>query len=107
MTRAAKRVVTPPERATAASVTAVPRSLASAISPTFAGLLLTSAIILMKTHEQLAPDRHRKKNLEYGTRTKPVAQETKNMSVESQIAIDHIIATTRSGQPPRDRDVQA
>jgi MFS family permease len=36
-------VVTPPERATAASVTAVPRSLASAISPTFAGLLLTTA----------------------------------------------------------------
>ena len=35
-------VVTPPERATAASVTAVPRSLASAISPTFAGLLLTT-----------------------------------------------------------------
>jgi MFS family permease len=37
-------VVTPVERATAASVTAVPRSLASAISPTFAGLLLTSAL---------------------------------------------------------------
>jgi hypothetical protein len=36
-------VVTPAERATAASVTAVPRSLASAISPTFAGLLLTTA----------------------------------------------------------------
>lgn len=36
-------VVTPLERATAASVTAVPRSLASAISPTFAGLLLTTA----------------------------------------------------------------
>jgi hypothetical protein len=35
-------VVTPAERASAASVTAVPRSLASAISPTFAGLLLTS-----------------------------------------------------------------
>jgi MFS family permease len=34
-------VVTPPERPAAASVTAVPRSLASSISPTFAGLLLT------------------------------------------------------------------
>jgi MFS family permease len=37
-------VVTPVERAAAASVTAVPRSLASAISPTFAGVLLTSAL---------------------------------------------------------------
>lgn len=36
-------VVTPAERAAAASVTAVPRSLASAISPTFAGILLSSA----------------------------------------------------------------
>jgi MFS family permease len=36
-------VVTPAERATAASVTAVPRSLASAVSPTIAGILLTSA----------------------------------------------------------------
>ena len=36
-------VVTPAERATAASITAVPRSLASAISPTFAGMLLTTA----------------------------------------------------------------
>ena len=36
-------VVTPAERAAAASVTAVPRSLASSISPTFAGLLLSSA----------------------------------------------------------------
>jgi MFS family permease len=35
-------VVTPAERPAAASVTAVPRSLASAISPTFAGLLLTT-----------------------------------------------------------------
>lgn len=34
-------VVTPPERAAAASFTAVPRSLASAISPAFAGVLLT------------------------------------------------------------------
>jgi MFS family permease len=34
-------VVTPPERTAAASVTAVPRSLASAISPLFAGALLT------------------------------------------------------------------
>jgi len=37
-------VVTPAERAAAASVTAVPRSLASAISPTFAGLLLSSSL---------------------------------------------------------------
>ena len=37
-------VVTPAERATAASVTAVPRSLASSISPTFAGVLLTTAL---------------------------------------------------------------
>ena len=36
-------VVTPPERAAAAGVTAVPRSLASAVSPTFAGVLLSSA----------------------------------------------------------------
>jgi MFS family permease len=36
-------VVTPPERAAAASFTAVPRSLASAISPAFAGVLLTTA----------------------------------------------------------------
>ena len=37
-------VVTPAERATAASVTAVPRSLASALSPTLAGALLASAL---------------------------------------------------------------
>ena len=36
-------VVTPPERAAAASFTAVPRSLASGISPAFAGVLLTTA----------------------------------------------------------------
>jgi hypothetical protein len=36
-------VVTPAERATAASVTAVPRSLASAVGPVFAGVLLTTA----------------------------------------------------------------
>jgi MFS family permease len=36
-------VVTPPERAAAASFTAVPRSLASAISPSFAGMLLTTS----------------------------------------------------------------
>ena len=36
-------VVTPEERPAAASVTAVPRSLASAISPAFAGVLLTTA----------------------------------------------------------------
>jgi MFS family permease len=34
-------VVTPGERTAAASVTAVPRSLASSISPVFAGMLLT------------------------------------------------------------------
>jgi hypothetical protein len=33
-------VVTPPERPAAASVTAVPRSLASSISPAFAGFML-------------------------------------------------------------------
>jgi len=37
-------VVTPAERATAASVTAVPRSLAAAVSPTLAGVLLTTAV---------------------------------------------------------------
>ena len=37
-------VVTPAERATAASVTAVPRSLASAVSPALAGILLTTAL---------------------------------------------------------------
>ena len=36
-------VVTPPERAAAASFTALPRSLASAISPAFAGVLLTTS----------------------------------------------------------------
>jgi MFS family permease len=36
-------VVTPAERTAAASVTAVPRSLASSISPTLAGMLLTTA----------------------------------------------------------------
>jgi MFS family permease len=36
-------VVTPAERAAAASFTAVPRSLASAISPTFAGFLLATS----------------------------------------------------------------
>jgi MFS family permease len=36
-------VVTPPERAAAASVTAVPRTLASSISPSFAGALLTTS----------------------------------------------------------------
>jgi MFS family permease len=34
-------VVTPPERPAAASLTAVPRSLAAAVSPTIAGWLLT------------------------------------------------------------------
>jgi MFS family permease len=34
-------VVTPPERPAAASLTSVPRSLAAAVSPVIAGLLLT------------------------------------------------------------------
>ena len=37
-------VVTPPERAAAASVTAVPRSLASAISPALSGALLGTSL---------------------------------------------------------------
>jgi hypothetical protein len=37
-------VVTPAERPAAASVTAVPRSLASAVSPALAGLLLSTAL---------------------------------------------------------------
>jgi hypothetical protein len=36
-------VVTPAERPAAASVTAVPRSLASAVSPALAGVLLSTA----------------------------------------------------------------
>jgi MFS family permease len=40
-------VVTPPERPAAASVTAVPRSLASSLSPPLAGLLLSSAFLGM------------------------------------------------------------
>jgi MFS family permease len=36
-------VVTPPERTAAASVTAVPRTLASAVSPSLTGLLLTTS----------------------------------------------------------------
>jgi predicted MFS family arabinose efflux permease len=38
-------VVTPAERAAAASFTAVPRSLASAASPTLAGALLASGLL--------------------------------------------------------------
>ena len=38
-------VVTPAERPAAASVTAVPRSLASAISPAFAGALLVTSFL--------------------------------------------------------------
>jgi MFS family permease len=37
-------VVTPPERAAAASVTAVPRSLAAALSPSIAGALLSNSL---------------------------------------------------------------
>ena len=37
-------VVTPAERPVAASVTAVPRSLASSISPAIAGVLLTTSL---------------------------------------------------------------
>jgi len=36
-------VVSPPERTAAASITAVPRSLASAVSPALGGALLTTA----------------------------------------------------------------
>ena len=38
-------VVTPPERPTAASVTAVPRSLASSLSPALAGVLLGGSFL--------------------------------------------------------------
>jgi hypothetical protein len=38
-------VVTPPERTAAASFTAVPRSLAAAISPTLAGALFAAGFI--------------------------------------------------------------
>jgi MFS family permease len=38
-------VVTPPERPAAASVTAVPRSLASSLSPALAGVLLTTSFL--------------------------------------------------------------
>ena len=38
-------VVTPPERAAAASFTAVPRSLASAASPTLSGALLAAGLL--------------------------------------------------------------
>jgi MFS family permease len=38
-------VVTPPERAAAASITAVPRSLASAVSPALAGLLFNAGLL--------------------------------------------------------------
>lgn len=38
-------VVTPPERPAAASVTAVPRSLASSLSPALAGTLMTTAFL--------------------------------------------------------------
>ena len=38
-------VVTPPERPAAASVTAVPRSLASSLSPALAGMLLTTSFV--------------------------------------------------------------
>ena len=37
-------VVTPPERAAAASVTAVPRSLAAALSPALAGALYSAGL---------------------------------------------------------------
>ena len=38
-------VVTPPERPAAASVTAVPRSLASSLSPPLAGMLLSTTFL--------------------------------------------------------------
>jgi MFS family permease len=40
-------VVTPPERTAAASITAVPRSLASAISPTISGALLSASFLTL------------------------------------------------------------
>ena len=40
-------VVTPPERAAAASITAVPRSLASSISPAMAGALLSASFLAL------------------------------------------------------------
>jgi len=40
-------VVTPAERAAAASVTAVPRSLASAISPTISGALFSASFLAL------------------------------------------------------------
>ena len=40
-------VVTPPERAAAASFTAVPRSLAAAVSPMLAGALLTTSFAVL------------------------------------------------------------
>ncbi len=38
-------VVTPPERPAAASMTAVPRSLASSLSPAFAGMMMTTSFL--------------------------------------------------------------
>jgi hypothetical protein len=38
-------VVTPPERTAAASMTAVPRSLASSISPAISGVLLSTSFL--------------------------------------------------------------
>jgi MFS family permease len=40
-------VVTPSERTAAASVTAVPRSLASAVSPTISGALLSASFMVL------------------------------------------------------------
>ena len=53
-------VVTPPERTAAASITAVPRSLASAISPAIAGALLSASFIGLAAHHlRRAQDRLR------------------------------------------------
>jgi hypothetical protein len=40
-------VVTPPERTAAASITAVPRSLASSISPAMSGALLAASFLAL------------------------------------------------------------
>ena len=65
-------VVTPPERAAAASVTAVPRSLASPISPAIAGVMLAgpfSAIAAGRVRR--AEDRLRSRAAAMFRHTKP------------------------------------
>ena len=48
-------VVTPPERPTAASVTAVPRSLASSLSPALAGILLSGPFLVAPSKSSTTP----------------------------------------------------